>query len=254
MINQCAKTESVRKSPRLQVICWRALGVVIFSLALWISAEVVAPTWAHANLPVIDTTAVGQMIAQYAQMARQLETMYQQVTLLQQQIQSVTGHYGMGAQGSVVNPWGVTTWVDIADMVSKGFNPGDGAQVQAYKQAQARYSTQFPELSGSLQTGNPRMNAAYTQSYSDGISGMSLGESAFNQVNSDLADIQALKDRIDQTDNLKSAMDLNTAATIRVAQLNGEILRVHAAELRLQAANRNDGANGSAAQAEFFAQ
>jgi hypothetical protein len=180
--------------------------------------------------------------------------MAQQVGLLKQQLSSVTGHYGMGAIGAPVNGWGATSWTDIANMVGHGVNPGDAAQVQAYKQAQAGYAVQNPALSVNLQTSNPRMNAAYSRSYSDGMTGTALGESTFNQVNGYLSDIDTLKGRIDQTDNLKAAVDLNTAVSIRVAQLNGEMLRLQAAQLRLQAGNQTQASNGYAAQAEFFAQ
>ena len=139
-------------------------------------------------------------------------------------------------------------------MVGQGINPGDAAQVQAYKQAQAGYVNRIRSLSVNLQTSNPRMNVAYSQSYSDGITGTALGESTYNQVNAYLADIDTLKGKIDQTDNVKAAMDLNTAVSIRVAQLNGEILRMQAAQLRLQAGNQMQASNGYAAQAEFFAQ
>ena len=195
-----------------------------------------------------------QMIQQYTQMARQLAVLYDQVTLLQQQVQSLTGHYGHGSIGNPANGWGITSWANIADMVSRGLNPGDAAQVRAYQEARNRYQNQFPALSSGLQTSNPRMNAYYSRVYSDGIAGMSLGESTFNQTNNDLQDIQALKDRIDQTDNLKSAMDLNAAISVRVAAINAEMLRTQSAQLRLQAGGRNDDANAYAAQAEFFAQ
>ena len=111
-----------------------------------------------------------------------------------------------------------------------------------------------PALSVDLQTSNPRMRNAYSQSYQDAATGTALGESTFNQVNSYLADIDNLKSRIDQTENLKSAVDLNTAVSVRVAQLNGEILRIQAAQLRLQAGTQTQNTNAYAAQAEFFAQ
>jgi hypothetical protein len=245
---------SIPSQPSLSVMLKRSLGVLMFSVTLWLSTEILAPSWAHANLPVIDVTAISQMLAQYVQTAKQLETMIEQVALLKQEISSMTGHYGMGNVGGSVNGWGGTTWADIADMVGQGINPGDAAQVRGYKEARARYTAQFPALANDLQTGNPRMNAAYNRSYSDARTGTALGESTFDQVDTYLADIETLKNRIDQTDNLKNAMDLNTAVTVRVAQLNGEILRIQSAQLRLQAANQTQTANGSAAEAEFFAQ
>jgi len=230
------------------------LGILVVSGAFFLSAMLLAPERVRAELPVVDTAAIGQMIQQSVQMAQQLETLMQQVGFLKQQISAVTGHYGMGGVGAPVNGWGATSWADISNMVGQGVNPGDAAQVQAYKRAQVVCMTQNPVLQVDLQTSNPRMNVAYSQSYSNGITGTALGESTYNQVNTYLADIDQLKGKIDQTDNLKAAMDLNTAVSIRVAQLNGEILRMQAAQLRLQAANQMQSSNGYAAQAEFFAQ
>jgi hypothetical protein len=172
---------------------------------------------------------------------------------LKQQVQTMTGHYGLGELGKPLNPWGGSSWADISDMVNHGVNPGDAAAVRAYQTARTRYQNQFPVLSGPLQTSNPRMNASYNQTYSDAMTGMGLGEANFNQINDTLADVQALKDQIEQTDNVKSALDLNSAISVRVAQINGEILRTQAAQLRLQAADKNNAASGNAAQTEFFA-
>lgn len=233
----------------------RWLGVVMTGVMVVLAVDLLAPDSVRAGgVPVIDTAAITQMLQQSIQMARQLVTMAEQVGLLKRQISSITGHYGMGAIGAPVNGWGATSWTDIASMVGQGVNPGDAAQVQAYKQAQAGFVADHPVLSADLQTSNPRMQIAYRQSYSDSVAGSALGEGTFNQVNGYLSDIETLKNRIDQTDNLKAAMDLNTAVSVRVAQLNGEILRMQAAQLRLQAGAQSQATSGYAAQAEFFAQ
>jgi hypothetical protein len=229
-------------------------GILLSGIALWAAIDIVSPSQVRAELPVIDTAAIAQMLQQSTQMAQQLATLVQQVFFLKQQVSAVTGNYGMGNLGGNVNSWGQTSWSDIAGMVAQGINPGDAAQVTAYKQAQAGYATQFPALSPALQTTNPRMAAAYNESYSDAMTGTALGESTFNQVNGYLMDIALLKSEIEQTKNIKSAMDLNTAVNVRVAQMNGELLRTQAAQLRIEAANQTQAANGAAAQAEFFAQ
>lgn len=231
--------------------CAGALGIGFFA---WLSAALFAPPWLRAEIPVIDTAAIGQMIQQYSQMARQLTALYDQIAILKQQVQSVTGHYGMGTLGKELNPWAGTTWGDISDMVNHGVNPGDAEAVRAYHAARERYASNYPALADNLHSMNPRMNSVYNQTYSDAMTGMGLGESSFNRVNVALADVQTLKDQIEQTDNVKSALDLNSAISVRVAQINGEILRTQAAQLRLQAADKNNTASGHAAEAEFFAQ
>jgi hypothetical protein len=232
----------------------RSAAVFVLGFVVWLTTELFAPPWLRAEIPVIDTAAIGQMIQQYTQMARQLVVLYNQVDILKQQVQSVTGHYGMGGLGRPINPWNGSSWAAISDMVNNGINPGDAEAVRAYQAARTRYQNQYPVLSDGLRTSNPRMNATYNQTYSDAVTGMGMGEASFNEVNTTLADVQTLKDRIEQTDNVKSAMDLNAAISVRVAQINGEILRTQAAQLRLQAADKNGAANGYAAQAEFFAQ
>lgn len=231
----------------------RCLNIFMLGLTLWGATTLIAPSWAGAGLPVIDSAAITQMIQQYLVMAKQLVALYNQVDLLKQQVQTMTGHYGMGELGRQVNHWGGSTWADISDMVNHGVNPGDAAAVRAYQSARNRYQTQFPMLAEGMRTSNPRMNAAYNQTYSDAITGMGMGEAGFNQINETLADVQTLKDRIELTDNVKSALDLNSAINVRVAQINGEILRTQAAQLRLQAADKNNAASGNAAQTEFFA-
>jgi type IV secretion system protein VirB5 len=96
------------------------------------------------------------------------------------------------------------------------------------------------------------MSAVYTSDYQSAMTGMSVGEETFNSVQMHLAELQTYKDRIEQTDNLKAAVDLNTAVNVKVAQLNAELLRMHAIQLHLQASGQNDMTSGQAAQAEFF--
>lgn len=244
------KTNGARRNPL--VLLKHSLAVLAFTVTFGLCSLLIAPGWVQGALPVFDAAAVGQMLQQGIQMARQLEALFDQVALLKQQIQSMTGHYGMGSLGRGTNPWGGTTWGDIADMVGQGVNPGDAEQVRIYKETLAKYSGDYPALAPELQAGMPRMNAVYRQSYRDAMAAMSLGESTFNQIDRTLSDVQTLKDRIDQTDNLKSAMDLNAAINVQLAQVSGEMLRMQAAQLRLQAATKNESTNGAAAQAEFF--
>ena len=232
----------------------RAAGLLLFTIVLILLAEIFVPSGSQATgIPVIDAAAVSQLIQQTVQYAQNLERMTEQILLLKQQVQALTGHYGMGSLGAPVNGWGASSWQDIANMVSTGVNPGDAAQVLAYKTARAEITNQFPPLNAVLQTTNPRMNALLGNTYRSSVAGMSTGESAFNSLNTDLTELQVLKDKIEQTPTLKAAIDLNTAVAVKNAQINAELLRTSAVALYLQGNAQNSVTSGQAAQAEFFA-
>ena len=232
----------------------RVAGLVLFVLVLMLLAEIFATSGSQATgIPVVDVSAISQLATQTAQYAQNLEKMAEQIVLLKEQVQSLTGHYGMGSLGAPVNSWGSSTWNDIVNMVNTGVNPGDAAQVAAYKAARVQNQTQFPALDPSLQSTNPRMIAAYKTSYQAGISGMSAGQGTFNSLTTHLTELQVLKDKIEQTPTVKAAIDLNTAVAVKNAQINAEILRTNAMALYLQGNSQNSRTNGQAAQAEFFA-
>jgi hypothetical protein len=247
-----AKRFLSQRSP-LAVWANRAAGLILFTVVMVLLVELFAPAPSQATLPVIDLAAVSQMIQQTEQYAQNLERMTEQILLLKQQVQSLTGHYGMGSLGGPVNGWGTTSWQDIANMVNTGINPGDAAQVSAYKSARADVVSRFPPLDPSLQTTNPRMNAAMSNTYSSAITGMSSGEGTFNSLTTQLAELQILKNKIETTSTLKAAVDLNTAVAVKSAQINAEVLRTNAVQLYLQGNSQNTIASGQAAQAEFFA-
>ena len=252
-MNAEMQTKQRRRNPwSAAAVVQRAAALSLFGAVVLVLSELMTVQPSEASLPVVDLAAIGQMIQQYAQMTMQLQTMYQQVELLQDQIKSVTGHYGFGSLAGRVNPWGNSSWRDIVDMENHGVNPGDAAQVQAFNQARVQYQQSYPALSTDLMPQNPRLNAVYTSDYQSAMTGMSVGEQTFNSVQMHLAELQTYKDRIEQTDNLKAAVDLNTAVNVKVAQLNAELLRMHAVQLHMQATSQNDTTSGQAAQAEFF--
>jgi len=187
----------------------RAVGVVLFVVILILVAEIFVPTALQATgIPVVDVSAISQLITQTAQYAQNLEKMAEQILLLKQQVRSLTGHYGMGSLGGPVNSWGSSSWDDIVNMVNTGVNPGDASQVAAFKAARAHNQSQFPVLDPKLQSTSPRMIAAYQSSYQAGISGMSAGQGTFNTLTTQLAELQVLKDQIEQTPTVKAAIDL----------------------------------------------
>jgi hypothetical protein len=240
--------------PSFRVMVNRAAGLLLFGFVLILSTEIFVPSASQATgIPVVDASAISQLVTQTAQYAENLARMAEQIVLLKQQIQSLTGHYGMGSLSGPVNSWGPSSWNDIVNMVNTGVNPGDAAQVAAYKAARVQNVNQFPLLDPSLQSTNPRMIAAYKTSYQAGISGMSAGQGTLNSLAVHLADLQVLKDKIEQTPNLKAAIDLNTAVAVKNAQINAEILRTDAMALYIQGNSQNSQTNGQAAQAEFFA-
>jgi hypothetical protein len=243
----------VLRQPRFGVFLERAAGLTIFALILVIMTELFTPSASQATLPVLDYAAVSQMLVQAEQFTQHLAMMTQQIAILKQQVQSLSGHYGIGNLGGPVNGWGASSWDDIVGMVNTGVNPGDAAQVQAYKTARAQYAGQYPPLDPNLAASSPRMQAVWSGTYRAAITGLSAGQGTFNATSVPLADLQLYQNRIEHTDTVKAALDLNTAVGIKSAQINAELLRTNAMQLYLSANAQNAMTSGQAAQAEFFA-
>jgi len=120
--------------------------------------------------------------------------MAEQIVLLKQQVQSLTGHWGMGLSAGRSIP-GDPVPGRHRDMVNTGVNPGDASQVAALRQPAARTKASFRLSDPSLQSSNPRMIAAYKPPYQAGISGMSAGQGTFNTLATQLANCKVLKDK-----------------------------------------------------------
>jgi hypothetical protein len=241
------------RQPSFGVMLERAAGLTIFVLVVVILTELVTPTSSQATLPVLDYAAVSQMLVQTEQFTQHLSMMAQQITMLKQQVQSMSGHYGIGNLSGPINGWGTSSWGDIVGMVNTGVNPGDASQVQAYKAAHSQVAAQYPPLDPNLAASNPRMQAVWSGTYQAAITGLSAGQGTFNAASVPLADLQAYQNRIEHTDTVKAALDLNTAVGIKSAQINAELLRTNAMQLYLQANAQNAIASGQAAQSDFFA-
>lgn len=241
------------RKPRLAVMLQRAAGLIVFALVMVLLAEVFTPSPSQATLPVLDYAAVSQMLVQTEQFAQHLSMMAQEIVLLKQQVQSLSGHYGIGNLSGPINGWGTSSWADIVGMVNTGVNPGDAAQVQAYKAARAQYAGQYPPIDPNLASASPRMQAVFGSTYQAALTGLSAGQGTFNGVSAPLADLQTYQNQIEKTTTVKAALDLNTAVGIKSAQINAELLRNNALQLYLQANAQNTVSSGQAAQAEFFA-
>lgn len=241
------------RRPRFRVLLDRAAGLAIFALVVVILTELFSPSDSQATLPVLDYAAVSQMLVQAEQFTQHLSMMAQQISMLKAQVQSLSGHYGIGNLSGPINGWGTSSWGDIVGMVNTGVNPGDAAQVQAYKSSRAQVSGQYPPLDPNLAASSPRMQAVWSGTYQAAITGLSAGQGTFNATTVPLAELQTYQNRIEHTDTVKAALDLNTAVGIKSAQINAELLRTNAMQLYLQANAQNAMANGQAAQADFFA-
>jgi len=99
----------------------------------------------------------------------------------------------------------------------------------------------------------PAYAGRFRRYLSVGDHGIERGQGTFNAVAVPLADLQVYQNRIEKTDTVKAALDLNTAVGIKAAQINAELLRTNATQLYLQANAQNAVTSGQEAQAEFFA-
>lgn len=214
------------------------LGIVLTYVMLPISG--------FAFLPVIDPTAVYNLI-------RQLKTLDNEYTEMQKQYESAQnrlneakalrsdseGHYGYGnlyndQQYTVKREWSPDNWQDVL----KGLSGGNPAR---YQQLISQYQSDNPTMSQSdYAKGGSADNAQIYQAQIQNNQAASVTSTyAFNNIKDHIEHIQSLSQQIESATNEKSAIDLNTRMAAQIAYVQVEILKQNAL-MNEQAAHKNE--------------
>ena len=105
----------------------RPLLVVLFLLS---------PLPSFAQIPVTDVANLAEQIVHYSQMLLEYERQFEQLTEAQNQVEAITGNYGLGEllNGDFnrnARRYTPTTWRDTLRILEAGGLPGSVADVRA---------------------------------------------------------------------------------------------------------------------------
>ena len=223
------------KTPKLRLI-W-------LSACLWLAC--VGST--YAQWAVIDASNLQQNIAQYGQMVEQVAQLKAQLEQLKSQYAAVTGSYGLGGlmQGKTLSAASIVpgSWQEVVSLQQAG----------QYKTKMAYYETLMKSVDPALfANDSSRSTGAYKLSYDNTRAAFAVTDATYDSVETHRQNIEQLIQRIDNTQNVKEATDLNNRLVSENAMLQISIARLAAVQNNLNASAANDRVQAQATNAEML--
>lgn len=184
-------------------------------------------------LPVVDAGAIANLIKNFNQLKSQYELLEQTYQNAQHQLEQVKqltndaeGHYGFGnflngEQDFNTRSWSPDNWKSALQGLSGG-NPA------RYQELLNTYQQDHPVLSESnYEKGSSHDQATvYTQDINVNRAAMVNATYAFDDIKTHLATIYQLSKKIDQAQNTKAAIDLNSRLLAEVAYIQAQNLKM----------------------------
>ena len=210
------------KLPRINLTVGHQKSIIyLLSLAIISYASV-----SYATFPVIDYSAIVQMIKEFQQLQKQYQVLRQQLGQTQQLVKDAEGHYGFGSllnqdDDMSAQRWSPNTWEDALQGLSGG-NP------ERYQQLLESYQQTHPSLSREeYQAGASQAKAELYQQQRNNNRAASVNATyAFNEIQQHLDRVQQLSQKIESADNTKAARDLNSRLVTEMAYIQTQELKM----------------------------
>ena len=202
---------------------------------------------ATAQMAVFDASNMQQSIQQYQQMVEQVTQLRAQLEQLKTQYQAITGSYGVGAilQGEALAAQSIVrgSWQDIVKLQQSG----------AYKTKMDYYEGLMKAVDPALlDSERSRSTGAYKLSYDNTRAAFAVTDATYDAVEVHRRNIEQLIQRIDATQNIKEATDLNSRLMSENGMLQIAIARLAAVQGNLSASAQNDRLQSQATRAEML--
>lgn len=192
------------------------------------------------GIPVIDTSQIAQVIAtlqqqikDYEQQLKQLTTLNDQFTNMQQRLQAMTGAKGIssilnGAADKTARK-AATDLKSIIDGAISGNaiagNVGDMNSI--ISDLKSRFK--LDDLA-SFNTSDIASNKAIASLAGSGLAAVATADDSYKRADAAVGRVTELVDQIDSTVDLKASVDFNTRVNAEVAFLLLELIRVQSAQ------------------------
>ena len=201
----------------------------------------------HAQWAVIDVSNLQQNMQQYVQMVEQVSQLKAQLAQLKDQYRAVTGSYGIGSL------------LQEETLTAGSIVPGSWQEVVRLQQA-GKYKTKMDYYEGLMKAVDPalleknttRSAGAYKLSYDNTRAAFAVTDATYESVETHRRNIEQLVRRIDSTQNIKEAADLNNRLISENAMLQIAIARLAAVQGNLNASAQNDRLQSQATRTEML--
>ena len=212
----------------------------------WFGLAAAVPN-GYAQWAVIDVANLEQSIQQYSQMVQQLAQLKEQLVQLKNQYAAVTGSYGVGGLRQ------------SEALAAEAIVPGSWQDVVRLQQA-GKYQTKVAYYEGLMKAVDPavfakdgsRSAGAYKLSYDNTRAAFAVTDATYDAVEVHRGNIEQLIQRIDGTQNVKEAADLNNRLISENAMLQIAIARLSAVQSNLSASAENDRVQTQANRTEML--
>lgn len=184
-------------------------------------AAMLAPLQARAGIPVIDVTAIAQLIQQISYWQQQITAMSNQLSQLQQTYQSMTGPRGMEGLLPMTNqqrnylPPDYAELMSVVNGTSSGY-AGLSGQVQAAMAANAVLTN------GQMAALNPQMRQIVEQGRKSAAMVRTLTQAAYQNTSQRFGALQTLITAIGTAGDSKAIQDLQGRIASEQAMLTNE--------------------------------
>lgn len=207
------------------------------------------PTTGFAQLAVVDKAAIAQAVQQVSELKQQYEMLKKQYDELTALKDSMTGSYGFSSllneledeQSRRPLP---KTWQEVVAAQADGF----------YGERLDHYSKLFPQIDTHLfvSSSHGREVKSYTLAKSNTQASFAAAEAVYDQIEKRIQTIEALIRQIDQTPNMKAAMNLNSRIVAETGFVSLDLARLNTMQLSLQAVVQNESNLALENHTEFF--
>ena len=202
---------------------------------------------ASAQMAVLDFANLQQSIQQYQQMVEQITQLKAQLEQLRSQYQAITGSYGVGGllQGEALAAQSIVpgSWQDIVKLQQAGI----------YKSKMDYYEGLMKAVDPALlEAEKSRSTGAYKLSYDNTRAAFAVTDATYDAVEVHRRNIEQLIQRIDSTQNIKEATDLNNRRISENSMLQIAVARLAAVQGNLSASAQNDRLQSQATRTEML--
>lgn len=210
------------------------------------------------GMPVIDVANLAQALQQYMQLSAQLQQLRQEYAQQVQQYQSITGSRNLGVlfNSSVerqMRLYAPASWQQALQVLESGGLPGNAADVAQAAQAFAQ-SLGIKQTGAQLYPAGGGGNAdalAFTTSASTTAATAGLSSAAYDQTQARMQRVQLYLDQINNTADLKAAVDLNARLLAELNESLTQLIQLQSAQMQLLSAGNAALLHGKVQDAAF---
>ncbi len=213
------------------------------------------------GMPVIDATAIGQIILMIEELQRQYDQMTEHLEVTQinsdylfDQLESITGKnefdsFYNTSSDKQARVWAPNSIEEFEDMVDHGFNPGDLSDRYSY------YQEKFPAIpADTIDPKNPNSAQRDLYTYNEDWTKLSLVGFAqtFDAVNASYERINNLLEQANEHITLKESSDYSNRLLGELAYLLQNLIQVQNYDMHVKTMLQQAELNHTAAHANFY--